>query len=201
MIQFTTTPLPSGTLSTDFKVSPVWFNLVLKALAVSAGASTGTDYTNRSLGQQADNLLDQMYQLYKSGYNDQLHPQTSTYNHVLNVHTMLGDTDRAEQLVAELEQAFVTNSIDGIELRPDHITFTTLIKGYATQLKHKRNSSTQLAHDLALNATRVYEKMESLTNAGWEDMKPNSITCKANHSLNCLLVRVLVLYLSVHLVS
>ncbi len=175
----TTVSIPN----TDLKVSPVWFNLVLKALA----SSRCMEIHETSLGSRADNLLRQMYDLYRSGHNDHLHPQTSTYNHVLNVHTMLGDTERAENLVEELEQRFVTNSIEGLDLRPDRITFTTLIKAYAIKLKDLSSNLTQQAHDIAINATHVYERMESLGNAGWEDIAPNCITCKPTRSAHSLL--------------
>jgi len=157
----------------SLKVCPVWFNLVFKALASS---STGNIDGHIMAGDRADRLLRQMYDLYKSGYDDKILPGTSTYNHVLNVHTLSGNTERAECLVAELENAFLTNALDDIVLQPDRITFTTLIKTYATKQRNLGSSSSKVSYDIAVNATRVFETMESLSNAGWKNMSPTDVT-------------------------
>jgi pentatricopeptide repeat protein len=161
--------------SNNLKVCPVWFNLVLKALAVS----TREGLDGSTAGERADRLLRQMYDLYKSGYDDKIHPGTSTYNHVLNVHSRLGDTERAEELVKALESAFLRAPIDDVVLQPDRITSTTLIKTYATRQRNKQGiTSSQISYDIAVNATRIFKSMESLSNAGWKNMSPNDVTCK-----------------------
>jgi pentatricopeptide repeat protein len=156
----------------DIKANAVWFNLVLKAFV------TAEDKQN-SDGERAEKLLRRMYHLHHSGYGD-IHPDASTYNHVLNVYSGLGNTDHVERLLGELEMMFLTKSVPGVVLKPDRITFTTAIKAYATRQRMMESSSTQLAYDIALNATKLFSKMDSLATAGWENLTPNAVTCESN---------------------
>jgi pentatricopeptide repeat protein len=153
------------------KANPVWFNLVLKALA--RGQRLGQRSSNT--GDRADQLLSQMYSLHKDGYSNRVHPDSSTYNHVLNVHALIGNTRRAEALVEELEQAFLTKP-DYLDLSPDKITFTTLIKTYATKQRIVPGSSIVSA-EIATNATRVFERMQSLSKVGRANLAPSVVTC------------------------
>lgn len=154
----------------DVQANAVWFNLVLKSLVAS-------DDKNASDGERAEKLLRQMYDLHSSGYGD-VHPDASTYNHVLNVHSELGMTQQVENLLKELESKFLTISIDGVSLKPDRVTFTTAIKAYSTRQRLESNSGTQMAYDIAVNATKIFDNMDSLANAGWENLSPNTVTCK-----------------------
>jgi pentatricopeptide repeat protein len=156
---------------TPLEVSPVWFNLVLKGLARS---QQSPEVADSSAGERADKLLRQMYSLKKSGFS-KLQPDTSTYNHVLNVHAVTGDTDRADALVEELERAFITN-LDGADLSADRITFTTLIKTYAT--KQRLTKSLRISSDIASNATDVFHRMQNLAQVGWPNLSPSIVTCK-----------------------
>ena len=102
-------------------------------------------------------------------------PDTSTYNHVLNVHALCGDTERSEALVAELETQMVKNG-DKVDLSPDRFTFTTLIKAYAA--KQRLHGTSENSSQIAADATRVFQRMLSLSEAGWPNLSPSVVTCK-----------------------
>mgnify|MGYP003338035902 CR=1 FL=1 len=101
-----------------------------------------------------------MHILVESGLESIL-PDTSTYNHVLNIHALIGNTDRAEALVHELEEASQKHETN---LGPDRITYTTLIKAYAAKQKHSESSEASLK--IAAQATNVFEHMQSLEEIG-----------------------------------
>ena len=144
----------------------VWFNMVLKALAKETNGEI-----DPSAGERSDKLLLQMHNLAESGFT-QLLPDTSTYNHVLNVHALGGNTERAEALEKELETVFKSNTDKGPS--PDRITFTTLIKAYA--VKQKVIGTSADTSEIAADATKVFQRMKSLSNAGWPDLSPNIVT-------------------------
>jgi len=159
----------------DIQANAVWFNLVLKAL-VTAEAKQDSD------GERAEKLLRQMYELHERGYGN-IHPDASTYNHVLNVYSGQGISDQVERLVEELEIMYLTRTIEGVDLKPDRVTFTTAIKAYATLQRLTENcSSPQMAYDIAVNATKLFDRMNALTAAGWGNMAPNAVTCESHAS-------------------
>jgi pentatricopeptide repeat protein len=163
----------------DIQANAVWFNLVLKAL-VTAETKNDTD------GERAEKLLREMYELHKRGYGN-IHPDVSTYNHVLNVYSGLGISDQVERLLEELEIIYLTKNVDGVELKPDRVTFTTAIKAYATSQRLVENcNSPQAAYDMAVNATKLFDRMNALTAAGWRDLTPNTVTCESDVSMFCV---------------
>ena len=202
----------------------VWFHCVLKALAKSCNNTTNFETESLpSIGDQADDILEQMLHLSSSsseepfqyGNNEkQLHPDITTYNHVLNVHSQCGNTDRAIDMLNQLDREssrqeeddeyFVKNVI-----RPDRVTYTTVLKAYATRQKqvtqHRhqhnhllqgqeqeeesgigsnvgnyRSKSSELALEIAQNATNLFERMKSMADSGGgrQNVSPNVFTCK-----------------------
>ena len=171
----------------DIQANAVWFNLVLKSL-VTAETKQDED------AERAEKLLRQMYELHERGYGN-VHPDASTYNHVLNVYSGLGFSDQVERLVEELEIMYLTRNIDGVELKPDRVTFTTAIKAYAIRQRLTENcSSPQVAYNIAVNATKLFDRMNALTAAGWRNLAPNAVTCESDASMflvRAILARVL----------
>ena len=156
----------SGMNDEALKPGTVWLNLFFKALAKSV------DDKKVLAGAKADKWLKQMHILVESGLESIL-PDTSTYNHVLNIHALIGNTDRAEALVHELEEASQKHETN---LGPDRITYTTLIKAYAAKQKHSESSEASLK--IAAQATNVFEHMQSLEEEGLPNLSPNIVTCK-----------------------
>ena len=172
-------PLPAQATAEQKKKSlypnGVWYNLVLKALAVSCDNCDDCDAveTKEWAGPRADALLEQMKALHGRGHSG-LRPDTVTYNHVMNVHAALGNTYRSKELILELEDAYEASGGD-FDIIPDRITYTTVIKAYAAHQGHV--SSPQELLEIAQNAEVVFQTMQDLADAGRPDISPSSITC------------------------
>lgn len=154
----------------NLKASRVWFNLVLKAMAASNNTNEDID-----LSDKAERLLQRMYELHSEGYDKQIEPDASVYNHVLNVQSKYGKTEQAEELVNDLERKFRACESE-TKLRPDRVTFTTLMKGYAS--RQRWTTSSQQATKLAKNATAIFRRMQELSDEGCSKASPNEVTCK-----------------------
>jgi pentatricopeptide repeat protein len=169
-------PLPAQATAEQKKRSlypnGVWYNLVLKALAASCDICDAVE-TKEWAGPRADGLLEQMKTLHGRGHSG-LRPDTVTYNHVMNVHAHCGNTDRAKELILELEDAYEASGGD-LDIIPDRITYTTVIKAYASQ--QEQVSSPQELLEIARNAEVVFQTMQELGDAGRPDISPSPITC------------------------
>ena len=213
----------------------VWFHCVLKALGKSCDNNNDNDNDNynddlldmeASIGDQADDILEQMIRLSSSSPSlVHLKPDITTYNHVLNVHSNCGNTNRAMELLNQLEKDYTKNMkqrrdvgyvVDGFgnddpPIAPDRITYTTVLKAFSTRQKqitqhHKHrhqqlqqqqqqtsflmdetaltsssSSSSELALEIAQNATSLFERMKVMAESGGRNnISPNTFTCKCN---------------------
>ena len=71
-----------------------------------------------------------MQRLFQLGQIN-MKPDASTFSQVMNVHAILGNTRRVEELLQELERRFVATGDP--QLQPDTVTYTTAIKAYVKQ--------------------------------------------------------------------
>ena len=143
---------------TALKPSKIWFHCVLKALAVSDPDCDESD-------ERIKHLLEEMKGLVNSGHAD-LQPDTSTYNHVLNVYAKYGNFNSAIDLMETMEESSEESE------RLDCISYTTVIKAYATVQKKIPKGETQSSIEIAEKATEIFERMRS------RSIPPNILTCK-----------------------
>jgi pentatricopeptide repeat protein len=142
----------------------VWFHCVLKAMALS---SSLPDADTHLAGIKGDSLFQEMKSLYEAG-DKGLRPDTTTYNHILNVHAQCGNTHRAEQLLLELEGAYVASL-------GDRVTYTTAIRAYATKQK-KEDTPQTMVTAIAENATVIFQRMQDLSDTGRPNVSPSEVT-------------------------
>ena len=154
-------------ISSTLEPGLVWFNMLFKALSK-------TKDTTKDPGETAEKWLKLMEKIADMGLIKS-RPDVSTYNHVLNVHAMSGNAERAESLVTELEEAFRSDTEGDKNLKPDLITYTTLIKTYAAEQRGVKNAKASLM--IATEATRVFQKMQGLAEDGWTNISPSAKTC------------------------
>jgi pentatricopeptide repeat protein len=142
--------------------SKVWFHCVLRALAASK------DVCAIDSEKRAEYVLQEMLHLYEMEGLDHLQPDTSTYNHVMNIHALRGNIEGALQLLDEMEKAFASSG----NQRPDCVTYTTVIKAYATFQQDKCISKTSSSFDPAESAMGILKRMRK------RSIDPSIVTCK-----------------------
>ena len=147
---------------TALRPTKYWFDCVLKALVLS---DLGCDEANQLIGE----LLEEMKDLEKSGYSD-LRPDTLTYNHILNVYAKHGNPELAVSLMKEREES--SNESDAL----DNISYTTVIKAFATAQKKLAKGETQMSLETTEKATAIFERMRK------KSVVPTIVTCKCDHS-------------------
>lgn len=144
------------------KPSKYWFDCVLKALAT---AELGCDESDERIKQ----LLLKMKDLAESG-NTNLQPDTITYNHILNVFAKHGKIDSAVSLMEKREDSSTESDA------PDSVSYTTVIKAYATAQKKISTTSISSSLKMAEKATEIFERMRS------KSILPTVFTCKSHYS-------------------
>ena len=142
------------------KPSKIWFHCTLRALAVSDSKCDQPD-------NRIQYLLAEMKRLVKSGYAD-LEPDTTTYNHILNVYASYGDFDSAMNLMKRIEVS--TNDTNAL----DSVSYTTVIKSFATAQKMKIVTDNESSFEMAETATRIFERMQK------KSALPTILTCKSD---------------------
>jgi hypothetical protein len=148
----------------NVKPSRVWYHCVLKALA------TTNELDRDAKEKKARELLREMNELSRDSF-EALQPNTETFNHALNVFALTGDYLSAVQLLDEMERDAVSNPKAMSDALPDCVSFTTVIKSFATAQQNPSYNKTQL-QDLAEGATVIFERMRKFA-------IPNDVTCKS----------------------
>lgn len=143
---------------TSLRPTKYWFDCVLKALVLS---DLECDEADELIGQ----LLEEMKHLEKSGYSD-LRSDTFTYNHILNVYAKHGNPELAVSLMKKREES--SNESDAL----DKISYTTVIKAFATAQKKLATGETQMSLEIAEKATEIFERMRE------KSIVPTIVTCK-----------------------
>uniref|UniRef100_A0A7S4ERC5 Pentacotripeptide-repeat region of PRORP domain-containing protein n=1 Tax=Pseudo-nitzschia australis TaxID=44445 RepID=A0A7S4ERC5_9STRA len=141
---------------TALKPSKIWFHCVLKALAVSKRDCDDHD-------DQIQRLLKEMKDLVNTGHAD-LQPDTTTFNHVLNVYATYGNLGPAINLMNKMEKASEQWE------RPDCVSYTTVIKTLASVQKKMLMTKTQGSVEIAEKATEIFESMRA------KSILPNVLT-------------------------
>ena len=126
----------------------VWINNVINA----HGKAKTPD------AKRADHWLTKMKIWAEEGRED-LRPDTSTYNQVMNVHASLGHTKRVMMLLEELEHRY--ESTKDSDLAPDKFTYTTAIKAQANNPQ---------------KADMLLQRMEESAAMGQRHLKPSIVT-------------------------
>jgi pentatricopeptide repeat protein len=149
---------------TSLKPSKVWYNFVLKALAVSQRRSGVNQDGN------ASRILAEMTELSHTTQMKALQPDTFTFNHVLNVFALSGNVNAAMALLEEMEDTYNSDPEKNADHKPDCFSYTTVIKSFATlQQNLESTASIHNLHDLAEKATEIFDRMKSR-------VSPNMIT-------------------------
>ena len=143
------------------KPSKYIFDCVFKALAAS---DPNCDMLYLRLRQ----VMAEMKDLVKSGRTD-LQPDTLTYNHILNIYAKHGDPELAVILMKEREAS--SNEADAL----DHISYTTVIRSFATAQKKLAASEIEKSLEMAEKATEILERMRK------KSIRPSIVTCKCDH--------------------
>lgn len=81
----------------------------------------------RELARQAESLLREMQRLYQEG-DSTVRPTRVTYNAVMNAFARASEPHRAEQILKEMYDDYLTNGNE--EARPDASSFNTILKGW-----------------------------------------------------------------------
>lgn len=148
--------------------SKVWFHCVLKALSASKEVCASDS------GERASYIIQEMAQLSKLEGLDHLQPDSTTFNHVLNIHALRGDIESAMDVLEKLEQSYDSSGMPNQQ--PDCVTYTTVIKAHATVQQKGYSSNftgTSKALESAESAMAVFERMRS------RSVVPSIVTCKA----------------------
>jgi pentatricopeptide repeat protein len=150
--------------SLGLEPAKVWFHCVLRALAASKDASA-IDSEER-----AGNILQEMKDLHFNDGRDDLMPDTSTYNHVMNIHAHCGNVEEALHLLQGMEDAFDSSGIENQQ--PDCVTYTTMIKAYATVQQNKSLAKETSSVDPAESGMGILKRMRK------RSIEPSIVTCK-----------------------
>lgn len=153
----------AGLSSQSLVPNKVWFHCVLNAYARDRKVNA-PNHDSHVLVEQADQLLEAMHFLHKENELDDVRPDATTYNHVINVHAQAGNIARVTELLRELEKLY-SESRGDVKMAPDRITYTTALKAYA-------NSATECAHE----AEELFQRMLDLAAAGRRKMSPSVVS-------------------------
>ena len=161
----------SSSASTKSPLRPdkISFNLVFKALANSLRHHPEEA---EAVAQRADELLAQMESLYTDQGYIEVKPDHDTFNHILNVHAGCGNTERAEELLDEVEHLF--QEFQDTDYMADRIAYTTAMKAYSTRMKSLTSPEDLL--DCAHAASQIFEQLQSLAERGRPDSSPSILT-------------------------
>ena len=125
-------------------------------MAVDAWARSGK---GGAAAQRAEALLQQMYDLYKSGGNDALKPTTGIFNAVINAWARSLESiapQRAEQILEWMD------NLGDLDVRPDKYTFNTVIHAYS---KAGGKEAAVKAQDLLMRMQRMHQEGNVLAKA------------------------------------
>jgi tetratricopeptide (TPR) repeat protein len=147
----------------SLRASKVWYHCIFNAF-VELGSVTD------DLHHRIDRLLQEMKQFGKSKKAD-IEPDTITYNLILNVYAFTGNIDASITLLGEMECSGDSNSHLLAHYRPDCVSFTTVIKTFATCQQRLSSSQSLELLKYAEQATQIFERMRKRT-------QPNIVTCK-----------------------
>jgi len=136
---------------------------------LNAWAHNGSN--DEDVGERAEELLQQMYDMYnnKSNSGDRrkdVKPDTVTYNAVLKVWGKCGHRDSGERSIALLDDMIQRYKDGDSNVMPDDVTFNSVINNIA-------NSKSE---DAPQRAIQLLEEMESSYESGLIKSKPDIIS-------------------------
>jgi len=125
------------------------------------------DGGNKGNNKLVEELLDRMIDMYKSGKNDRVKPDTVTYNAVLKVWGKSGHPKSGERSEALLDKMLQLYEETGdSDIIPDEVTFNSVIHNIANS--HVRDSPQR--------AMRLLERMDQLYESGLIKARPDIIS-------------------------
>ncbi|KAL7543107.1 hypothetical protein ACHAXR_012674 [Thalassiosira sp. AJA248-18] len=127
----------------------------------------GGGYCDKDAGIKAEELLDRMMDMYESGKNREVKPDTVTYNAVLKVWGKCGHPnagERSEALLNKMLQLYENGGDPNII--PDDVTFNSVIHNIA-------NSNTVNSPERAM---QLLERMEQYHESGLIESRPDIIS-------------------------
>lgn len=157
--------------------STITFVALLDGLAQSAGRKVGGDGGEAAL--RCENIIKKMEDLYESGNNDRIRPNTPIYNALINAWAKSKREDageKAEEWLEIMKEKHLSgygsvSDVDnggssGSSVKPDKISFSSTIMAYANVNNGK-------------DAERIFMQMYEAYENGEADCKPNVISFSA----------------------
>ena len=113
----------------EFMPSSISFTALLNSLAQSAAVKAGGD--NGSAGQQAEKIVSRIEDMYADGRNIRIQPTTIVYNAVINCWAKGMHRDSGVRAEGWLDKMEAMHSSGQEHVKPDYITFSSVIDAYA----------------------------------------------------------------------
>lgn len=152
-------------------------------------------YTTMIKGYSKAHKLDQALELYEIMKKDQnVEPNNVTYNSLLDCCVRCDNMKQAQTLFNEMKQGFQVQNPDGtfttkkLHIKPDLITFSTLIKGYCKERFNKSEQYDSYGESKYGSTSSLQKAFEMLKIMEKEKIKPDEVLfnslldgcCKSN---------------------
>lgn len=160
------------------KPDSITYGSVIKCLTNAGGKANA---------EKAEELLNELEELYENSTDETLAPNTIIYNSVLNAwSTVRGGIGRAEAILDRMEELHGAGNDD---VSPDAFTFSSLIKAWTAAASSGRggrkaagsgggdtdDDTDLLGRSAAERAQQLLDRMEQLYRNGDDDVKPNKV--------------------------
>ncbi|EJK52709.1 hypothetical protein THAOC_27989 [Thalassiosira oceanica] len=148
-------------------VNTVSFNTLLSILAKSNEAPS-----------VSETYLDHMIETYSSTQNKMIQPDTTSFNALIEAYVneckrnrkaAADMAEQAEAVIGRMEQMYKSGENDNV--RPDVVSFTSVINAYATASSRRKKCASQ--------ALETLDKMQRICDDGDRRVKPNKRTYTA----------------------
>ena len=156
-----------STMQDDDLANTVSFNTLLSILAKSNEPPS-----------VSETYLDHMIETYSSTQNKKIQPDTTSFNALIEAYVneckrnrkdAANIAEKAEAVIGRMEQMYKSGENDNV--RPDVVSFTAVINGYATASSRWKKCASQ--------ALETLDKMQRIYDGGDKRLKPNKRTYTA----------------------
>jgi pentatricopeptide repeat protein len=127
--------------------------------------------------QRAERWLQRMLNLYEATQNDNIQPDTCSFNSVIHAYANIGKDSlgapararRAEELIRQMERLYKSGGNDNV--KPDVVSYSAVVNAYSKAASQDISCATR--------AMEILHRMEELHKGGEKGVKPNLKTYTA----------------------